>query len=82
MKIEPIEGWRKSHKLASVRMSVFFAALFGVGPDLLHAWHFIPEDLKNALPDGMSRWIALSAFLLVLLGRIFSFDGKKEGDFS
>lgn len=82
MKLRLIDDWHKSWKLASVQLSAGFAFLFSIGPDLLHAWAFIPQDLKDALPEGTARWVAVVAFGLVVLGRVFKLERKtpQEGD--
>lgn len=82
MKIRLIDDWHKSWKLGSVQIGAFFAFLFSIGPDLLHTWAFIPQDLKDALPEGTSRWLAVAALALTLLGRVFKLERKapQEGD--
>jgi hypothetical protein len=80
MKLRLIDNWHKSWKLASVQLSAGFAFLFSIGPDLLHTWAFIPQDLKDALPEGTSRWVAVTALLLVLLGRVFKLERKTPGE--
>ncbi|AEY69552.1 holin [Burkholderia phage vB_BceS_AH2] len=76
MKLRLIDDWHKAWKLGSVQFAALFAFLFSIGPDLLHTWAFIPQDLKDALPEGTSRWIAVAALLLTLLGRVFKFERK------
>ena len=80
MKLRLIDNWPRAWKLGSVQLAALFAFLFGIGPDLLHAWAFLPQDLKDALPEGTSRWVSLGAFLLVLLGRVFKFERKQQND--
>lgn len=77
-----IDNWHKAWKLGSVQIGAFFAFLFSIGPDLLHTWAFIPQDLKDALPEGTSRLLAVTALVLVLLGRVFKLERKtpQEGD--
>lgn len=82
MKLRLIDEWKHSWKLASAQLAAGFAFLFSIGPDLLHSWAFIPQDLKDALPEGTARWVAVAAFVLVLLGRVFKLERKapQEGD--
>ncbi|PFW62371.1 hypothetical protein COL27_30430, partial [Bacillus sp. AFS075960] len=53
-----IDNWHRCWQLGSVQLAAFFALLFSFGPELLHTWAFLPDDLKNALPAGTSRWVA------------------------
>jgi hypothetical protein len=70
MRFRLIDNWRQAHKLGSVQMSGFMAALFGAGPALLDAWRSLPDDLKDSLPHGWAHWIATAGFVLVLLARV------------
>lgn len=74
--IRPIEGIGRAWRLASVQLSALFAAIFAIGPELIHAWAFVPESLRAALPEGTARWVAAGAFGLVLLGRVFKLAPK------
>lgn len=81
LRLRMIDDWRKAYKFATVQFAAAFTFLFGVGPDLIHSWSFIPDDLKNALPQGMARWIALVAFGIILFGRVTKLESKqKNGD--
>lgn len=73
-----VDDWKNAWKWASVQISTGAALLFAVGPDLLTAWGLMPGDLKSALPDGTARWISVAAFLLVLLGRVFTRTPKGQ----
>jgi hypothetical protein len=50
-----------------------------MGPELLHAWALLPDDLKNSLPHGTARWVATTAFGFILLGRMFKLEKKDAG---
>lgn len=73
-----VDDWKNAWKWASVQISTGAALVFAIGPDLLAAWGLLPQDLKSALPDGSARWISAAAFLLVLLGRVFTRQPKGE----
>lgn len=78
MKLQLIEDWGRAHRMASIQFSAGFALLFSFGPELIHTWAFMPEDLKNLLPEGTGRWVAVGAFGLTLLGRLFKLEKKDE----
>jgi len=81
LRLRLITDWRRAYKLASVQITAAFAFLFGLGPTLVNSWSFIPDDLKNALPQGMSRWIALAALGLIMFGRMTKLERKPpDGD--
>lgn len=81
LRLRLIDDWRKAYKFATIQFATFFVFLFGLGPSLVNSWSFIPDDLKNALPQGTARWLALAAFLLTLLGRVTKLDRKQpQGD--
>jgi hypothetical protein len=54
--------------------SVWFAgawsAFFIFGPTLLDVWHQIPQDLKDALPSGTTRWVGALALVTTLVARL------------
>lgn len=79
-RLRRISDWARMHRLGSVQLAGGFAVLFGIGPDLLRTWAFMPDDLKNSLPHGAGRWVAVAAFLLTLLGRVFRLERKDEHD--
>jgi len=88
MKIQLIDDWHRAHKFASVQIASGSALVFAVGPEvlkagtsLLNTWMSIPDDLKNALPHGTAQMVAVSAFVLVLLGRVLrtSDGGQRDG---
>lgn len=76
LRLRLISDWRRAYKFASVQLAAFFTFLFGLGPNLVNSWSFIPDDLKSALPQGMSRWIALAALGLILIGRMTKLERK------
>jgi len=80
MSIRLIDEWRQAHTFASVRVSAAFATVFGLGPTLVSAWGALPDDLKQQLPQGWARFIAVAGFVLVLLARIFTIDKTGDGD--
>lgn len=83
LRLRLIDDWRKAYKFASVQLAAVFTFLFGLGPSLVNSWSFIPDDMKNALPQGMARWIALAALGLILFGRVTKLERKQQnGDAS
>ncbi|MEX3628764.1 MAG: hypothetical protein VB138_03995 [Burkholderia sp.] len=76
MKFQLIDEWREAHRFSSVRLSALMATVFAIGPSLLSAWAALPDDLKQVLPTGWARTIAVGAFLLVLLARVTTFEIK------
>jgi hypothetical protein len=63
LKIPVIEKWREAHRLWSVRLSAFSAAL-------MTAWSSLPGDLKTQLPH--LDCIAALLFVLVAVSRILA----------
>jgi hypothetical protein len=57
------------YKKSSVILSGSFAAITAFGPALLDAWNAAPPALRDALPDGVARWVATVAFLLIIVAR-------------
>lgn len=57
------------HKKSSVILSGIFALITAFGPEIIAAWNLLPDSLRNALPDGMARWVATIAFLLIIASR-------------
>ncbi|MBN3779945.1 hypothetical protein G3O06_20625 [Burkholderia sp. Ac-20345] len=80
MKFRLIDDWRDAHRFGSVRASAVMASVFGFGPSLLSAWGALPDDLKEALPHGWSRVIAVAGFLLVLGTRVLTTDRGSDAD--
>ena len=82
IKLRLIDEWKKAWKLGSIQLVAFFTILFSMGPTLLNTWVFIPQDLKDALPQGTAKLVAVAAFILVALGRVFKIERKapNEGD--
>lgn len=86
MKLRLIDDWHRSWKFASVQIAGAAAVIFAFAPDflgylghtLLGTWALIPDDLKAALPEGMARWVAVGAFVLVMVGRVFQFERKQQ----
>lgn len=57
--------WKK----ASVVLSGLFAFITAFGPMIIESWALIPDSLREALPDGVARWVSVIAFLLIIAGR-------------
>lgn len=82
MKLTMADGWKQLHRKGTVIVASLFAAITAFGPTLLDAWNLLPQDLKNALPEGTARWVSTAAFLLLILVRYTALRprDKKEGD--
>lgn len=69
MKIGLADNWRVLHRRGTVLAAGAFGAITALGPALLNAWAFIPQDLKDALPHGTARIVATVAFALIIVVR-------------
>lgn len=63
------DGWRDLHKRGTVIVSGALAVVTAAGPALVEAWNSMPADLKELLPQGVQRYAALVAFMLILVVR-------------
>ncbi|HDR9834718.1 TPA: hypothetical protein QDC51_001482 [Burkholderia multivorans] len=66
------DNWRTLHRRGTVIVSSAFAIVTAAGPAIIDAWNSMPADLKALLPQGMQRYAAVIAFLLVVLVRYTS----------
>lgn len=73
MKIE-ITNEQEVYKKSSVVLSAIFAFVSAFGPMIVDSWNLLPDSLKEALPDGVAQWVAVAAFLLVIIGRYTHID--------
>ncbi|MCR1769071.1 hypothetical protein B7760_02011 [Burkholderia glumae] len=69
LKIGMADGWRDLHKRGTVIVSGSFAIVTACGPAIVDAWNSMPLDLKALLPQGIQRWAAMAAFVLILVVR-------------
>lgn len=69
MKIEVTADAAEVHKKSSTWLTIAFALITAVGPTIVDAWNFLPDDLKAALPEGAARWAATAAFLVLLVAK-------------
>lgn len=80
MKLTMADGWKQLHRKGTVIVASLFAAITAFGPTLIDTWNLMPQDLKNALPEGTARWVSTAAFLLLIFVRYTALRGKdKEG---
>ncbi|MEQ0776188.1 hypothetical protein ABLT15_28175 [Paraburkholderia tropica] len=63
------DGWRGLHKRGTVIVSGSLAVVTACGPAIVEAWNQMPPDLKALLPQGLQRYAALAAFLLIVIVR-------------
>ncbi|MBU9378696.1 hypothetical protein [Burkholderia gladioli] len=63
------DGRRRLHTRGTVIVSGSFAIVTACGPAIIDAWNSMPPDLKALLPQGIQRWAALAAFVLILVVR-------------
>lgn len=69
-----IPDWRRSWRLASVRVAAIGAigaTVAAAAPDmLLQVWQALPEEVRAHAPDYLSRWITPALFAATLAARI------------
>jgi hypothetical protein len=53
-------------------------AMLELGHALEDEWSRMPQDLKDALPHGTAHYVAIAAFVLVILARVVQF-GESAG---
>ncbi len=68
-KITLADNWRTLHRRGTVIASGVFAIITAAGPAIVEAWNSMPADLKALLPQGVQRYMAVAAFLLILVIR-------------
>ncbi|HEP6279545.1 TPA: hypothetical protein VDA67_006058 [Burkholderia vietnamiensis] len=68
-KITPADNWRTLHRRGTVIVSGALAIVTAAGPAVVDAWNSMPPDLKALLPQGVQRYAALAALLLILVVR-------------
>jgi hypothetical protein len=68
-KITLADNWRTLHRRGTVIASGVFAIVTAAGPAIVEAWNSMPADLKALLPQGVQRYMAVAAFLLILVIR-------------
>lgn len=66
-----IDNWRSAWRLWSVQISF-------VGLALSAGWQVLPYDVREHIPG--QQWISVAFFLLVIVSRLFSQEGKKNGE--
>jgi hypothetical protein len=74
--VKLIDNWRKSHKMLSVQLAAIGAAVSAFAlafPDvLMHAWTFVPTELKEVLPERWRPVIGIVMFVGAILARIIA----------
>lgn len=78
MKLTLADNWRGLHKKGTVIFASLCAAVTAFGPSIIDAWNALPPDLKGWLPQGMSRYMAIGAFLLTIAIRYTALRGKDK----
>jgi hypothetical protein len=78
LRIELADEITKLKKSSSVWMSAFFTLLFTAAPILMDQWNNLPQDLKDALPHGTARTVAVSCFALTFLSRVTRVTARKK----
>lgn len=61
------------YKKSSVILSSVFALITAIGPTVLEAFNAMPPELRSALPEGPARWVATTAFVIIIIARITHF---------
>lgn len=69
MKLTLADNWRQLHKRGTIIAAGLFAALTAFGPAMVDAWNGMPPDLKALLPQGLTRWVSLGSYLLLIVVR-------------
>lgn len=72
------DGWRGLHKRGTVIVSGSLAVVTACGPAIIEGWNSMPPDLKALLPQGIQRYAALAAFVLIVAVRYTAV--RKTGD--
>lgn len=68
-KITLADNWKTLHRRGTVIVSGALAVVTAAGPAIVEAWNSMPADLKELLPQGVQRYAALVAFVLILVVR-------------
>jgi hypothetical protein len=79
LRVRLIDNWRDAHHFVSMHLSAGLAAVLAIGPALLSTWGAMPDDLKQMLPNGWGRYIAIAAFVLVAAGHYVRIDRAEQG---
>jgi hypothetical protein len=81
MKLTLADNWRQLHKKGTVIFAGACTAVTAFGPSIIDAWNALPPDLKGWLPQGMARYMAIGAFLLMIAIRYTAVrrSDKKDG---
>ncbi|WP_063393095.1 hypothetical protein [Ralstonia mannitolilytica] len=66
MKLTLADNWRSLHKRGTIIAASAFAAITAFGPSMIDAWNGMPPDLKALLPQGLTRWVSLGSYLLLI----------------
>lgn len=67
MKIRLVDDWQRAWRWASVNCMVLAGAVQG-------AWLYIPEDMRDSVPQKVVTGITIGILVLGVIGRVF----KKE----
>jgi hypothetical protein len=79
MKLTLADNWRQLHKKGTVIFASLCAMITAFGPSIIDAWNALPPDLKGWLPQGISRYMAIGAFLLTIIIRYTAVRRQDEG---
>lgn len=71
-----IPGWKRAWKFASVQWSVV-GILCSTVEIASQTWQSLPPSIAEKIPN--SSQIALTLFILVLVGRLIKFKDKPDG---
>ncbi|AQW32726.1 hypothetical protein ACJBUE_22455 (plasmid) [Ralstonia syzygii subsp. celebesensis] len=81
MKLTLADNWRQLYKRGTVITAALFATIIAVGPAMVDAWNGMPPDLKVLLPVGMTRWVSLGSYILLIIVRYTALrPTQKSGD--
>lgn len=80
IKVEMAADLQRLKRSSSVWFAGAWSAFFLFGPALLDVWHQIPQDLKDALPQGTTRWIGVLALVTTLIARIIRVKVQPKDD--
>lgn len=61
--IRLVDNWKRAHRMISVQLMAATGAIQA-------AWPSIPQDLKDALPHGIVRWVSIALLVLAVGARL------------
>lgn len=66
-KVRLVDDWRDWWRWHSTKMIVILGAFPAVFPEI---WTALPQEFKDALPEGWMKWISLGLMFIALYTRM------------